>query len=103
MARVVIGDRRYNLGANRDGWKMLAEFTMKDVAPSTDVPTWLVSNWESKHSILGYSTFRGFTSAQALKILSLAKASRGNHPKVHLSINRWGDISSYKLREMTRS
>ena len=99
MARIVIGDRRYNLGINADGWKTLVKFAWKDIKPLATVPEWLISKWQTDHSLLGYATFRTFTPAQALKVISLAK-SAGASPPIHLSINRWGDISVYKIKSL---
>ena len=97
MAKVVIGDRRYRLGTNRDGWKTLVEFAWKDIYPLTTVPKWLTDKWQSQRATLGYATFRSFTPAQALEVIALAK-SAGDSPPIHLLITRWGAIGAYKIK-----
>lgn len=88
---IKIRDRRYS-ATNYYGWKTFITYIGKDIKPCLQVSKNIVEHWNRNKSLLGYATFRGLSKEIALLIVQLAKGG-----KVHLGINRWGDVTSYKV------
>ena len=93
MSRIVQKDRRFNSSSSsRKAFKLIASFKAKDIKPQTVIPDYIKSRWNANKNVLGYATFRGFTTEEAIRVFALAKGA-----KILLAINRYAEISGYKL------
>ena len=94
MSRIVIKDRRFNR-TTKKAYKLIASFKAKDIQPQTTIPEYILNHWKTNRGILGYATFRDLTKEEATIIFALAKGV-----KILLGINRFGDISGFKIMEV---
>lgn len=86
-------NRKYRLN-NPNGWKRIVVYSPKDAEPISEIPRLFIEHWTQNKSLMGYAPLRGLSAEQCMTLTSLYKGTNG---KLILGINRWGDITSYKI------
>ena len=102
LTRIVKPNRRYSpwqraqrpaYPNKRGPWEILAEFDGASIPSQTVIPPNILSYWKDHREALGYCSFYGMSPRDAMTIYALAKGG-----VAVLSVNRWGQIHTWKLR-----
>lgn len=84
---------RHLLSSDPKYWKVVLEIEGKDIPLDLPLTESAISYWkENKFPITNYVNFKTLTKDDILSILSAVKRQ-----EARLSVNRWGQVSCYKI------